>query len=97
MTGKHTALTQLASDIQDTAMSLQRMFDDRKTKSRASRRTRAPWIYAIEALGQARQMLRSNAYPRIRDREMSSISVAPPAGSHFAALGRVFESIPYQI
>ena len=97
MTGKGAAMAQYAADLQPRTMAQQHMLDDGQTQPGAAGVGIAAGVDAVEALGQARQVLVVDAYARVLHAQVSACAVSPPANVHAAAVGGVFDRIEYQI
>src|SRR5579872_7401242 len=97
MAAESAAAALNALDLKARAMALQDVLHDRKPETRASCPAGAAGIDAIEALGEARDVLARNADAGVRDREMCAIGIDPPAHVDRAVDGGVLRYIVHQV
>src|SRR3546814_7134802 len=72
--GDGGALAQHAGDVQPSAMPFHDMLDDGEAQPRAAHRPAAPRIDAVEAFGEARQVIGADAFALIRDRKSTRLN-----------------------
>src|SRR5258708_6480180 len=87
MGAEAAALPRRARDLERGAVPAQRVLHDREPQSRAAAFARAAAIDAIEALGEARDVLGGDADAGVLDFERRSVRRLAPREAHRAALG----------
>src|SRR5277367_6411137 len=97
MAGECAASAFDAFNLQTGTVTLQDMLDDRKAETRTTGGAATPGIGAIEAFSQPRQMFGRDANAGIRDREVASCRIPPPADSNGTPLGRVLGGVVDQV
>src|SRR5580704_6052709 len=79
--------------VERATMALQHVLDDRKSETRAAGSARASRIDAIEALGEAWNVLARDAHARVTHGEVPALLVDPPAHLHRPFSGGVLGGV----
>src|SRR3984893_2639967 len=97
MTGKRAALALRALDVEPAAMPLQGVLDDGETQPRPALPAGQAGVDAIEALGQAGDVLRRDADAAVDHGKVGTVRIDPPAHPHRALRQGVFHPVHQQI
>src|SRR6266851_631275 len=93
LSGEAAAFARRAVDGERRAVARERVFDDGEAEARAAGLARAAAIDAIEALGQARDVLRRDADARVLDLEGRALVALAPAKAHDAPFRRIADGV----
>src|SRR5258708_30304827 len=91
------ALPRRAVDVEHRAVAAQRVLHDGEPQSGATRFARAAAVDAVEALGEARDMLGRDADPGVLDLEDRAVARGAPPEPHAPVLGRVADGVAHQV
>src|SRR5258706_16395610 len=91
------ALTRLAFHFQICLVARHGMLDDRQAEASAAGLARTAAIDAVEALGEAREMLGCDADAGVLHRERRAVGDLEPYQPYFAVLGRIADGVRDQV
>src|SRR5947209_3359548 len=94
---EYAAPPRLALHVQDAAMASERVLDDGEPQPRAPGLPRAPAVHPVEALGEARDVLRCDADTTVLHLEGRALFRRPPPQCDRAPRGCVADSIADEI
>src|SRR5690606_1568134 len=96
--GEGRALAGCAADVDAPAVALRHVLDDGQPEAGAAGLARAAAIDAVEALGQARQVLGRDARAAVGDVELGPALLADaPARRDPAAAGRIAHRVAHEV
>src|SRR5882672_10159134 len=91
--GKTASRAGGALDFEASLVPREGVLDDRQPQAGASSFSRAAAIHAVEALGEARDVLGVDADPGVLDREFRAVLRTPPDEAHLAPRGGIANGV----